>query len=623
MTALYAEETIGAPLDISDFDTPMSTYIGASFADAWDDASSMSAVRIGELTSAKHGPQPTQLNEFGIEQPNPDYRGDNVRRIPLAEAQAKVKEAGLEKHVKLSDFEDIREPALDIMMKRGRENAERESTIQRGPSGVVAGVAGFAAGLAANIVDPLNLASAFIPVVGEANFARIAAVAGKVGARTVKGGIEGAVGTAALEPLTYFANTQEGQDYTMADSLRAVAFGTVLGGGLHVAGGAIGDRLTARRLSREAPQTVLDVVDSLSPETRELMTRGSIADLIEGRPVKAGEFAHVAAADDAHIDATLRQGPGKFIDQEGRAAFQREVQEQGGFGEPSKVANAIAEPVRHADIAAYVKTIDDYKAGSGVPDAASLMNFIKESGGIKISGTMVGDDVKAILDGKYPPGVINNKKGGISPDAMAQRAWEAGYIGRDERGLAPGEGYTLNDLLEALDTESRGTKIYRAEDQQRVDEHQSWARDFERTLAEAGVDTSKLRTAEEKATAARQLIAYEREVSTAHETSMAGARSAFERSADAGERTEIDEAAQAMATIKEPASMDVASKAVTKADEEFRLAQEEVLAYQEFGTLKDTELAALNERWAKIDEQAKDEQTVLTKGAQCLNVRAS
>jgi hypothetical protein len=47
------------------------------------------------------------------------------------------------------------------------------------------------------------------------------------------------------------------------------------------------------------------------------------------------------------------------------------------------------------------------------------------------------------------------------------------------------------------------------------------------------------------------------------------------------------------------------------------------LAYQEFGTLKDTELAALNERWAKIDEQAKDEQTVLTKGAQCLNVRAS
>ena len=94
------------------------------------------------------------------------------------------------------------------------------------------------------------------PAVGEARTAKLMAAAGdslaqRAGARFAVGAAQGAVGTAALQPLEAWARTQEGQDFTAAEAVRNVLMGAGLAGTMHGAGGLVGDawrRATGRPL---------------------------------------------------------------------------------------------------------------------------------------------------------------------------------------------------------------------------------------------------------------------------------------------------------------------------------------------------------------------------------------
>ncbi|HBM7739289.1 TPA: hypothetical protein LZ417_005308, partial [Escherichia coli] len=107
-----------------------------------------------------------------------------------------------------------------------------------------------AASLGASLLDPLNIASAFVPVVGEARYANLLARAasplGRAGVRAGVGALEGAVGAAIIEPLPLLAAAQDQTDYGLSDSLANIALGGLLGGGLHTVGGAISDALKRR-----------------------------------------------------------------------------------------------------------------------------------------------------------------------------------------------------------------------------------------------------------------------------------------------------------------------------------------------------------------------------------------
>lgn len=138
--------------------------------------------------------------------------------------------------------------ALNILIDRKRNDARRADILERAPTGVAPATARFAAELAGGIADPLNIAASFIPVFGEARVASLLARAGesafaRAGARAAIGAVEGAAGAAALEPIVYGAHQQLQDDYSMTDSLTNLAFGGLLGAGLHVAGGAVGDLL--------------------------------------------------------------------------------------------------------------------------------------------------------------------------------------------------------------------------------------------------------------------------------------------------------------------------------------------------------------------------------------------
>jgi len=102
-------------------------------------------------------------------------------------------------------------------------------------------------------LDPLNVASAFIPSVALARGAvtanRIktagANIAGRTsGKRFLTGAMDGAIGAAVLEPLVIgAAYAEQDKDYTIMDSFLNLTFGSILGGGLHVGVGKIYDRL--------------------------------------------------------------------------------------------------------------------------------------------------------------------------------------------------------------------------------------------------------------------------------------------------------------------------------------------------------------------------------------------
>jgi len=114
-----------------------------------------------------------------------------------------------------------------------RAQARREDIIRRSDGGFGSGgLARFGIGVAATLTDPLNIASAFIPFLGEARVASVlgqsaVGLGGRLAVRAAEGAGQGSLGAAALEPLNYWLSQQDRDDYTMGDVLANLAMGTV------------------------------------------------------------------------------------------------------------------------------------------------------------------------------------------------------------------------------------------------------------------------------------------------------------------------------------------------------------------------------------------------------------
>lgn len=221
--------------------------------------------------------------------------------------------------------QDEKQSTVDILVNRKVLERERQSIIARGPegsfnpfnSGFYTGGAKLGTSLAVSLADPINIASAFIPVVGEARFASLVARQGLTKARGIRGVVEGAVGAAAVEPIVLTAATAEQADYGLMDSFLNVTFGSIIGGGLHVGAGALKDFRTRRAFedrideARKAagitdgedpavnlykeyyPETsrVMKELAETDPETRRLLLTRALADLIEDNPVNVKPIA--------------------------------------------------------------------------------------------------------------------------------------------------------------------------------------------------------------------------------------------------------------------------------------------------------------------------------------------
>ena len=210
--------------------------LGAVAADNWNFNPVMSLLNYSDLYNARQRSKFTQDIQVGREELNKEY--------------AKI---GL--HFEQDEYQSV----VDIMVREKNEERARQNIMARGPAGswnpfsggFYVGAAKFGTGLATSFLDPINIAASFIPVYGQARFAKKVAQVGFTRARATRGAVEGAVGATLVEPIVYGVAQSLQADYDMYDSFLNVTFGTVLGSGLHVGAGKLKDINTRRKFNEK------------------------------------------------------------------------------------------------------------------------------------------------------------------------------------------------------------------------------------------------------------------------------------------------------------------------------------------------------------------------------------
>jgi hypothetical protein len=227
----------GAPL--REFPASLGQVLGAQAQDTRVHNPTSALIRLGRQRDAELG---TLVDPGDPLQSLPPVFDAPVR-VDAETARARVREEGFPQ-IRIPDA-GISEQGLRIIIDAKRAEAQRQSIFERGPTGVGVGALRLGTALLNSIYDPLNIASAFVPVVGPARYTALIGGAtsafGRAGVRAGVGAAEGAVGAAILEPLIYSAAQGEQLDYEMTDSLANIAFGALFGGGLHAGAGAVRD----------------------------------------------------------------------------------------------------------------------------------------------------------------------------------------------------------------------------------------------------------------------------------------------------------------------------------------------------------------------------------------------
>lgn len=229
---------------------------GAMFDEALQSGPVGSLLRMQEIDEAEHGVQQSasSVARFGqLPTHNPDSP-----KLSQADALQRLKDAGLDSHLQVP-VGGIRERTLSILMERKRDELRRQTILAQSPGGAGRVSARVAGGLVGSLVDPANIALAFVPVVGEARYAQLLAraggIVGRTGVRMAIGGAEGVVGAAIAEPLNYAANAQQQADYDAYDAMTNIAGGLFFGSALHAGAGLFGDMLRPGRWA-QAPHRV-------------------------------------------------------------------------------------------------------------------------------------------------------------------------------------------------------------------------------------------------------------------------------------------------------------------------------------------------------------------------------
>jgi hypothetical protein len=392
-----------------------------------------------DYSQADLAPDPSTLRRAVVEQAFSDLVGPSVLRgselstarkygalaygsMSPDAARAWVAGQGLESDLTIEDRPYNLEE-LSILARRKNEELRRQAILARAPQGAGATLGRFGLTLATSLLDPLTVATAFVPVVGEAKYGQLLARAGqsafaRAGVRAGVGAVEGGVGAALVEPLIYAAKTEEQADYGLADSLLNIGLGTVFGGGLHAVGGAVSDRL-------RAPRAVETINERLAVEKAK---------------------AEPAAPDARRLD------PAQYT----------AARETGGPDEYFRQATMLREAL------ARVSDVDpnDPRALSKAlgTKAVPLSHFIRDTGGIvDDGGELAARDVGA----KDLPGLVR-KAGtqGADMDGIRQRVWEAGYFPEK----ADYNEISDSELFDAITEDVQGSRRYPADVQERLRE---------------------------------------------------------------------------------------------------------------------------------------------------------
>ena len=363
MTLYYDDNRGTDQFSLQDFEPSSGAKLGAAVSEVW--LESYGPVARDFVQSKIAGDQP---------------------RLSAAEAADRIKSTGLKVDLTPRDGQ-YTGSQLDVILERQRELAKVRDIRERTPWSIGSPVRGLAM-FGAGILDPINLATAFVPwtrAIPAAQGLRAAALSSSFGTRTAGragfGAVDAGISTAVLEPFYYGMRQSLGDDYDAVDSMINIGFGTAFGGGVHSLGGAGVDafrRATGRALPSDAyvglsvdeiqlveglkseinsgmdARDVQRVLETYTPEMRRAAGFPDADDsldvvvpppgMLTGNParVKIGndyEPAEWAVVDADQLSATVDKADNQFRDRN-RAAYQAEIQARANAIDPAQVLSA-------------------------------------------------------------------------------------------------------------------------------------------------------------------------------------------------------------------------------------------------------------------------------------------
>lgn len=199
-----------------------------------------------------------------------DERG-NLRGDPIGDKAVEIgtyrtPEELTEKYGDLLEFEEaMSDEEAQLLYQNKKEETIRNAIINAGPKGFVPGVAKFGGGIVAMATDPVEVATMFIPVVGQAGKAAAVARFGRVGGAAVVGATEGFTGALLTEPLYYGLSRNQQLDYSMQEALLNVGAGLFLGGGIGTVAGVFSRKSFDGSTIEEMAAPTADVRADLEP----------------------------------------------------------------------------------------------------------------------------------------------------------------------------------------------------------------------------------------------------------------------------------------------------------------------------------------------------------------------
>jgi|TARA_R110000803_G_scaffold90534_1_gene157963 hypothetical protein len=351
-----------------------------------------------------------------------DTQKDAIFQQAIDEGRLQTPEDLTEKYGDLLEFDEMMTDEEARLLYQGKkEEVIRNAIISRSPTGFVAGAAKFGGGMLAMATDPVEVATMFIPFVGQAGKAASVARFGRIGGRARVGAIEGTAGALLTEPLYYGLSKDQQLDYTMSEALLNVGAGFFLGGAI----GTVAGMLTRTDVDAAAiiNSVEVDAAVRTDLEAVELPPRISEAEAF------------------ARADRVIKQTRDMYAPTGGRVTYETAIR-QLVTDQGVNVSMVLPRTVKRPQ---------------------TLSEFIRDRGGINDQdATFRGELSNLGIEGRA--GYINNKNNmvnGISNrttetnlDDMAEMAFEAGYIPERDTNL----------LVDALSEETRGNFTFAQRD---------------------------------------------------------------------------------------------------------------------------------------------------------------
>jgi len=233
-------------------------------------------------------------NAFGVGlEDSAMFKGYEADGTPIPNEWIDAKTAKSRYGISINSGQKISDLSAQRIAQFKAADEERNAKINRMSTDFGTQALGFGAEMLGSLLDPISIGASFIPFVGEARGLMLMERFGPTAGRLLIGGIEGALGNAILEPLTYSAAKTLNYEYDAFDSFMNIAAGGIIGAGFHAGFGKVADHFGFSAWSKHIE------AGRIEPEIHHTALRTAVGQALQDQTIQVSPIIRLAL-DEAH-----------------------------------------------------------------------------------------------------------------------------------------------------------------------------------------------------------------------------------------------------------------------------------------------------------------------------------